>query len=62
MSPPKKHQSQVGDRRGREQGLAARPLLVLPCRCTLEIILQTRNRNLSPKRPAYSELSGVFYP
>jgi hypothetical protein len=27
-----------------------------------EIILQKRNPNLSPKRPAYSVLSGVFYP
>jgi hypothetical protein len=39
-----------------------RVLLVLACRRTLEIIVQKRNPNLSPKRPAHSELSGVFYP
>jgi hypothetical protein len=38
------------------------PLLVLPCKRTSKNMSTLTNRNMSPKRPAYSDPFGVFFP
>jgi hypothetical protein len=38
------------------------PLLVLACKGTPKNISTLPNRNMSPKRPAYSDPFGVFFP
>lgn len=64
MNPPvpPKNKSRIFDAGGRELRLKARPPAHFISQSNPEKHINTNEPKMSPKRPAYSDPFGVFYP